>query len=357
MTNDNNSLLANLAWKLTNQTETLATEALGHILSTSDEAKDALLGLVRNAGAHLGEVTRVRTEVVGKKNERVDLVCYGNTGEERLPIEVKFWATLTDNQPNTYLDRLPDDDKAAVLLFIAPQARLESLWPEILRRTDSRFNLKEESGAESVKSALLGTSQRRLMLTSWRALLDMMLRTVGDVPTAENIRQLEGLCNTMDASAFLPLGSDELGPSFSRRFTDLHRVFGDVYKRADNEGVVSLKGLGAANSLPRYIGRYINLANTYVWFGMHFEIGAQYRETPLWLAFGWDEVHSPTRIDVVRRALKPLMNQVPPEAIDRSVGDILVPIHLLSGVEYDAVINDIVARLQEIAAFIKGATP
>ena len=352
-----NSLLASLAWKLTKQTETLATEALGHILSTSDEARGALLGLVRTAGADVGNVTRVRTEVKGKNNERIDLVCYGNANEERLPIEVKFWANLTDNQPNTYLQRLPDDDGDAVLLFVAPQARLETLWPEILRRADPKFAFRTEAGAEGIKSALAGKSKRRLMLTSWRVLLDRMLKTVGDIPTAGNIRQLEGLCDTMDTHAFLPLRADELGSSFSRRFTDLHHLFQDTYKRADSESAIILKGLGTANSLPRYIGRYINLADTYVWFGMHFEFGAQYRETPMWLAFGWDETHSPTKIDVVRRGLKPLIHNDPPEAIERGDGDILLPIYLPGGVEYDVVINAIVSRLQEIANLIKGATP
>ena len=161
MTNDSTSLLAHLAWKLTNQTETLATEALGYILAQSPAARQALQETIRTGGADVGPIASVATEARGKKNERVDLAALDEQGSERVLIEVKFWAGLTDNQPNTYLERLPADGNPAVLLFVAPEVRLETLWPEVLRRADARFNL-EDTGAEGIRSAIVDASERRV---------------------------------------------------------------------------------------------------------------------------------------------------------------------------------------------------
>lgn len=46
---------------------------------------------------------------------------------ERLLVELKFWAGLTDNQPVAYLKKLPTDCHSA-LLEVAPARRIESLW-------------------------------------------------------------------------------------------------------------------------------------------------------------------------------------------------------------------------------------
>ena len=89
----------------------------------------------------------METEVIGEKNDRVDLVGFDEHGDESALIEVKFWAGLTDNQPVTYLERLRTDDKPAVLLFVAPRARLETLWPEVLRRAEKGGIQSERGGA------------------------------------------------------------------------------------------------------------------------------------------------------------------------------------------------------------------
>ena len=65
-----------------------------------------------------------------------DLAVFGHDGQERILLEAKFWAGLTENQPGTYLARLPDDGATSVLLFVAPEARLESIWTELRRRTE-----------------------------------------------------------------------------------------------------------------------------------------------------------------------------------------------------------------------------
>ena len=67
--------------------------------------------------------------MVGKSEERPDLVGRTEHGEELLLIEAKFWAGLTEHQPITYLQRLPP---GGALLFVVPEARLPSIWNELL---------------------------------------------------------------------------------------------------------------------------------------------------------------------------------------------------------------------------------
>lgn len=106
MSNTNGSLLAYLASRLTGRTEVLATEALGYILSYSVAARAALSDAVRTETDAKDLIESVKTEVTGEEGERVDLVGFDKQGSERVLIEAKFWAGLTEHQPNTYIERL-----------------------------------------------------------------------------------------------------------------------------------------------------------------------------------------------------------------------------------------------------------
>jgi hypothetical protein len=124
------TLLGHLAFRrLTTQVEDLATEALGYVLSRSDAARTALKRHVDRCGVTLPEQLSYLTQSVGEHEERPDVVGQTADGVERLLIEAKFWAGLTENQPVGYLNRLPT---GGVLLFVVPEKRLHSCWSELL---------------------------------------------------------------------------------------------------------------------------------------------------------------------------------------------------------------------------------
>ena len=344
MTNGNTSLLAHLAWKLTNQTETLATEALGYILSQSTAARQALQETIRTGGADIGPIASVATEARGKKNERVDLAALDEQGTERVLIEVKFWAGLTDNQPNTYLERLPADGNPAVLLFVAPEARLETLWPEVLRRADGRFDLSESAGSQGIRTAIVDNSARRLMLTSWRALLGSMSSRAsveGDSSAERDILQLNALCEREDAEAFLPIRSGEFGPDVPRRMLNLQRLIDDATARGRKEGFISTKGLRVTPQSHGY-GTWIGIGSkdtswAIAWFGVDYRAWARDEETPLWLNF----IGSP--------------NMPLSDITERLGGYQRYYFTLPTGVEYDAVLDSVVEELREVAEEITAA--
>ena len=256
------SLLAHVAWKFPGQTETLATEALGYILSQSGAAREALREMVRHGSADVGALTKVATEVIGEQDERLDLVASNAQGSERVLIEVKFWAGLTDNQPNTYLKRLPTDGDPAVLLFVAPEQRLVTLWVEIRRRAEEAgWDLGTDSGTEGLRRVMVGGGPRRLMLTSWRTLLAAMrslANAAQDSSVVRDIQQLEALCERQDQDAFLPLRSEEFAPAFARRMRDMQKLVNDATAEAEERGFVTTEGLRVARRDDGY-GRYLGI--------------------------------------------------------------------------------------------------
>jgi hypothetical protein len=124
------SVLAHLALTFSAHPENIAIEALGYILRRSVDAQEALLGFLRQAGIHIEGPLAFRTQAVGPSGERPDLVAIDAKGNERLLIEAKFWAGLTENQPGAYLKR-------GTLLVVCPAQRVNFLWSELRRLCDA----------------------------------------------------------------------------------------------------------------------------------------------------------------------------------------------------------------------------
>ena len=342
MSSNRKTLLAKLAPMFGAQTENLAVEALAHILSESEAARRALYDLLQAGGVHVDSIARVRTQVAAG-NTRPDLVGFDRHNEECLLIEAKFWAGLTEAQPVDYLTRLtknssatPHEPKTTALLFVAPAARLESLWAELWRQaSNSRIALQLiPDTPDGYRSALAGGG-RCLLLTSWRSLLDHMAAkaaAASDSRTETDIGQLQGLAEQEDDEAFLPLRQEDLAPAFPRRMRSLRRLVDDATEKAVEGRLLDVTGLKVA---PRHwgYGRYVRIAGEVVWFGVHFKRWAHTRTTPLWLIF-----------QTGRSALEPLRQADPQELFN----DQYVPIYLPVEKEYDAVVDAVVKRLAAV---------
>ena len=136
-TSEHDTLLAHLASKLFDRHEDIAVEALGYIFK-SNQARRVLEEMLRARGADVGSIEEVQTQVIGTEGERPDLAGLDRDNQERVLIEAKFWAGLTDNQPVAYLERLPANTPSA-LLFVAPASKLEPLWDELCQRAGGRL--------------------------------------------------------------------------------------------------------------------------------------------------------------------------------------------------------------------------
>lgn len=320
------TLFAQILPMFTPQTERVATEALRHILEQSESARGALEHLLLTAGVEVDSLTRFQTEAIGEEGERVDLVCYDEHGTERVLLEAKFWAGLTDNQPNTYLARLPEDTHSA-LLFVAPAQRIETLWPELCRRAEEQHKLTFTSDIPvtgEMRGVSVDSNGHKMMVTSWRTVLEQMesrVSTSGDLVTAGNIRQLLGLTARMDSDAFLPIHSDELGHEFPRRMLNLVRLVDDATERVLATDWADARGLRVTPQWYGY-GRYFRLHSVVIWFGVNFQHWAETGQTPLWLQ---------------------------PDRGDR----LWHPVDLPIGVEYPDVLDHVVNQLDIIGQHLK----
>ena len=186
--------------------EDAAVAALGRILSRSEAARGALESTVREGGTVVGTIAGMGSQDIGGEGERPSLAGYDDEGAVRVLISAMCWTALTRSQPNGYFKRLPLDRPAAVL-FVAPAARLASLWPELCRRADEQFTIIGATTPGDLRAATVSGGERRLMLTSWVALLDLMERVVsgaGDREAEADVGQLRGMIDRMDADACQP---------------------------------------------------------------------------------------------------------------------------------------------------------
>ncbi len=331
------TLFAHIAPRLTDRIEDVAVEALGHILSNSEAARSALEETVGGGGTQVGSLSKVRTQAIGEDGERPDLTSYDDDDTERILIEAKFWAGLTQNQPNEYLKLLPNDRPAA-LLFVAPAARLEPLWPELCQRAGKEFQLSVAANNGALRAASISGGKRRLMLTSWAALLECMetrARGSGESVAEADIQQLRGLTDWMDAEAFLPWRPDDLGPEFAKRMLSLITLVDDATNRGVNYGFLSTDRLKKA---PRYegYGRFIRLGGVQAWFGIECAGWARHYNTPLWLLFKHDK-----------------HEQLKQAGLTDKMVDFkwrfFFPIELPTAVTYDIVLDSVVDSLKSIA--------
>ena len=193
------------ASKVGGPSEDAVVKALGHILSQSEAARGALATTLREGGTAVGTIAGVDSQAIDEE-EHPSLAGLDEEGVVRVLVQPLLWAGLGQGQPNAYFKGLPLDRPAA-LLFVAPAARLAALWPELCRRADQQFTIIGATTPGDLRAATVSGGERRLMLTSWDALLgfmDRMVSGVGDGDAEIGVGQLRELIDRMDAETCWP---------------------------------------------------------------------------------------------------------------------------------------------------------
>ena len=337
------SVLAYLVPRLTSGVEDAATEALAFILNRSAPCRGALDGLLREEGFTVEPIVRVETQVTAPDGSRPDMVGYDQGGAKRLLVESKFWAGLQERQANAYLDQA---EAPGVLLFIAPEARVETLWPNIRRQLEEDkdpIRLGDIETVDGARRARIVSPERhrckRLMLVTWTALLERLLEAApkgGEV--ASDIDQLHALARQQDEEAFQPIHAAELGPLVPRRLRGLSRLIDDI---VDGHGVaqgwMSIAGLRATAQRNGY-GRYFKFVGVPgdSFLCVHYRLWAQSGDTPVWLRISRD-----VPADVIK-----LQEKAP--GVVQGTRYYNVPVWLKTGVEYEAVLAEAVRQVKEI---------
>ena len=340
---DKSTLVSYLIPRLSKQVENAATDALGYILNKSPRSMEALCDLLREGEFDIGPITRVETQVTYEDGSRPDMAGYGRGNVKCLLVEAKFWAALLEDQASGYARQF-DYPGPAVLLFIAPELRLSTLWAEIENQMERHSSLQLIDSPPGMRKARViwtepGDTDLQLVLVSWIRLLDSMAALAGNGDVGSDIRQLRGLAERIDEGAFLPVHCKELSPDFARRIVGYNRLVDDVvHSRGVPEKWMNTDRLMATPQRWGY-GRYFRFSGVAsdFWFGVNHERWATNGDTPLWL-----RADSPVQgsIDDIARVL------------NVEIHDLWVPIHPKLGAEYTEVVDDVVLQLKAIAKII-----
>lgn len=342
------TLLSKLVYKFSQSPENLATESLQYILSTSPSAAAGLHRLVFQCGASINSDCVFRTQVAGSNGEIPDLIGFNRSSNaEQIILEAKFWASLTDNQPVTYLKRLPKN-QPSILLFVAPATRIATLWPELTRRAilENIFSdqIQTTCASDECKVIRLDETPRVFALVSWRYLLTMMKSCCvefSDSKSVQDIEQLTGLCERMDEKEFLPLRSDELGSGIARRFMQFESLLDDIAVRAVERCVA--KWAHNKNRISQCCPIVIAEHNACIHFSPR--LWASLGETPLWLgfySFDWKKsVILDARIEILANQLNSRTDSKRDEG-----GNLWIPIYLACGEEKSVLVDQVVNQIE-----------
>ena len=284
------SIFGNFYGRIHGSVEFLASESLNYILNSSDSVNKNLVNLINlDNNTNFSDIT-FNSQVQGENLEIPDLSGFDENKNEVIILEAKFWASLTDNQPLTYLNRLSEN---GVLAFICPDLRKISLQSEIL------YTLKESNIEFRVDSKIIKIGTKNIIIYSWDSVLNALKNDIGhsEFDALSDINQLKGLCEKIDANSFLPLTDEDLSPAVPRKILSYYRIVDKVIDKLAKEINLSTKGLKTTGQQWGYT-RYAKIEDLTIELDVNFEYWAKYADTPIWLQISENWSASPAILKI-----------------------------------------------------------
>jgi hypothetical protein len=350
------SLLSNIAAHIRLKPEDIFTEGLCYILSESRTARqDFCRFITQETRASSNEEIFFETQVSGESLDRPDLVGKNQMGQELMLGEVKFWSSLTENQPVTYLYRLMASkaNSGKILFFICPELRVDMLVSEIKRRCD----VAGLSFSEDTRTLHLSADTSASVFTFKEILsaLEVSLAKNDQRLLAADLLQLQGLVHQIDEDSIKPLNTENFSPHIGRFVNQLYALTDEVAEKLISTGLASSENLRAT---PQYAGysRYLRAEKIGIDLQLNFQWWYQLAETPFWLGLrkinpqGGRWEFSPE----IKNELKDFEQQFPKKLFLRNE-KILIPLYAPMFTEKDKIvlalsrqIGDILARLKHL---------
>jgi hypothetical protein len=290
---------------------------------------------------------------VAKDTSRPDLEAQDAQGKPILIFENKFWAGLTPAQPVEYLQRLAA--QGGVLCFVAPQARLPLLWPELRQRATifaGHVVVKRED--RELKLAYVGEN-RSLVLTSWAFLLGQLreaLESHGDLALVADVRQLLGLAARMDTSGFIPLTAADLTSPTARHILQFCEIVNAVVdEHLLQQPFASIRGLRATGGTG-WFGRYVRLHATVCFLSFDPPLWAEEGRSPIWLRTTFPDTPDAPKIEQAIAGLLGHDGYVRPGDVARP--GVWVPLAIPEGRERDTVVSSVAEQVLKVADVLRG---
>ena len=338
------TLLAHVVSRFTpRQWENVATESLRYLL-VRPAGQPAIQALLAPLGFDPGHLIW-RSQASGTEDSSVpDLVGNDEVGRHVLTVEAKFWASLTENQPVTYLSRqssqFPDEPGAHLLIFLVPRKRVAMITAELQGRLVAQHTT---AGPFTV----IDRDGRRVVVVSWAHMLGQLEVAFQDARDAQGIAdlaQLRGLCDRADVEAVLPIAAEEVGTDRGRRLHDFCDLVDEAANALAAMSAADTRGLRAASGKGWY-GRYLRAPGGAVLRLAVSAVDWGYRyPTPWWIRIS----QAPRAVAEAVRALEsdPGIGCI----AESEDGTIQIGIRPPLGVESDAVLAELIRVTSMVCA-------
>ncbi len=166
-----------------------------------------------------------------------------------------------------------------------------------------------------------------------------------------NLVQLQGLCEQMDDSAFLPLYSDELTSDVANRLLQYCDIVDELTDTLVQDGSASIKNLHSAGGRAHYV-RYMFAHQHGCSLALNASLWNKYCLTPLWLGIQSEKwKYAP---DAKKRLDKLGMEEPPRLFIEKET--LYIPLYLRTGVEKPEIVNDLLVQIKEVFSLLEGSS-
>lgn len=273
------SLLAQFYSRIKGSQEDLASEGLTYILQRSSSARNALRNIFSlHSGITFGNISYL-CQAVGEHLERPDISGIDENGNEVVMVEAKFWASLTDNQPLKYLERLGGN---SVLMFVCPSLRARSIFEELhIRFKKAAVDFQPNFS----NNTFVFQNNQHLIVKTWQEVLgSIRIQLVQDSEHVllSDIDQIIGLCELIDSNAFLPYQSEDFAPAIAKKINSYYDLTDKVVDELKKRGLADTANL---NATPQKYGytRYFKIFDFGLALNVRFDFWEKVADTPFWL--------------------------------------------------------------------------
>jgi hypothetical protein len=338
------SLLALFFNQIKSSQEDIASEGLRYILQNSDFAKSIIASQIESkTNIHLPELNYV-SQISKKDLGRTDISGIDNNGNEIIIFESKFWASLTENQPVSYLNRLNNN---SVLAFICPNLRKSSLYIE-LRKILIEQNIKFESDENLLKFEL--DNNKYILIQSWIEILNP-IKTILKVNNQDNlvsdIDQIIGFCEIIDKNSFLPLNDKDLSPEIGRKIASYYELTDEVISELSKSKYYKQEKLTEGKPSKEFGYYKYRLYDGYaISFGLNFGYWAKFADTPFWLRISeWPSFKQNFEL---KNKIKNISSIISKPIFESDSNELFFPIYPIKYNDKCNVIKNIIGQIDEI---------
>ncbi|MFN8358578.1 MAG: hypothetical protein U0264_01570 [Candidatus Kapaibacterium sp.] len=341
------SLLGQFYTRIKGSQEDIASEGLSYILQRSNSARQALNKIIKlETGLHFENIS-YSTQNVGEKLERPDISGFSSYGKEVVIVEAKFWASLTDNQPIEYLNRLSDH---SILIFICPTLRIRSIFDEIVMRvkkTELNNSINYQNHSISFEN------DKNLIVKTWNEVLGIIrlhLTQDNEHALLSDLDQIIGLCETIDNNSFQPYQNEDFAPSIARKINSYYNIADKVIDELKKRGIADTTNLKVTPQKYGY-SRYFKFGTLGVSLNVNFDYWERYADTPLWLCLKEATDKNWVQSIQFKSKTKIIANKLSIQSYENNKRELYIPIFPLIDKTEEIVIKDI---SDQIIAIVNG---